>query len=266
MKYKLSETEVLTQPSEYIDESQFNSLSSYETTDGNADGGYLDSFNSLKKQVDYNYYQYKEQLRSLAGRADEVLANMKYARNMMLIVFAIPVIYTLLLQLFMHLGVRAGLFAALYVILYGLFFAVVFVSYVLVLPGMIKNFINLYGQYKALNSGGSMKNYRKSNDIISFQDEKEFLKKTIREYDSFYEEVMVQGLDKRDGALGGNDSGVLTGEQTVVLNKMRSLSVFRDYKASVAETRKEVGIGTVLIAFMIITAVLLIIFVYTFNA
>ena len=62
------------------------------------------------------------------------------------------------------------------------------------------------------------------------------------EYDTFYELVAVEGLDKKDGNLATDDSGFMTDEQKKVLDKMRSLSVFHEYKASVSATRKEVGI------------------------
>ena len=148
-------------------------------------------------------------------------------------------------------------FAAIFVILHILFYAVLVLCYFIFLPGFTKNFINFYGRYKVLNSSDKMKNYRESNRIISFQDEKDFLKDKIKEYDSFYEEVMIQGLDKRDGALGGNDSGVLTSDQTMVLDKMRKLSVFRECKASVGETKKDISIGFVVGCVVITTTVLL---------
>ena len=53
--YKLSETEVLAQPTEYVNESEYK-VWNYKTGEG--DGGFMDSFNALKYQIDFNYSQY----------------------------------------------------------------------------------------------------------------------------------------------------------------------------------------------------------------
>ncbi|MCR5214032.1 MAG: hypothetical protein K6E10_06425 [Eubacterium sp.] len=256
MGYKLTETEVLAQPSDFVDESLIKSLTEYETTDGRGDGGYLDTFNSLKQQVDFNYFQYKEQLRSLVKRETDIKEDLRYSLKMLIIVIVVPIIYIFLIWLFKSLGLMSDTFAALYIIFFSLNFAVIFICYGVIFPGVFKNFLNRYGQYKILHSDRFLKNYRESNRIISFQDEKNFLKKTITEFDIFYEEVLTQGLDKRDGALGGNDSGVLTRDQTMVLDKMRKLSVFRDYTASVSTTRKDVGIVFVVI-FILVAAIIM---------
>ena len=240
--YKLTETEVLAQPSDYVNESGLALTHRYETSD-KGDGGYLDSFNALKEQVDFNYVEYKEQLRSLVERSNNVKEDMSYAFRMMIAVMIIPIIYLLVLKLLMMLGLSSGFFAMLAVILHILFYAVLAGCYLIFLPGMIKNYLNYAWQYKILTSGDSMKNYKEKNRIVSFMDEKEFLKNKIREFDSFYEGGIAQGLDKDDGDLGGNESGILMRDQSKVLDKMRALSVFREYKASVSETKKDVSFG-----------------------
>ncbi len=242
--YKLSETEVLIQPSEYVDEKNFVGMYKYETTEG--DGGYLDTFNALKDQIDFNYVQYKEQLKSLVYRQEDVRNDLKTAKRIMLIVFFIPFAVFLLLQVFIYLGsfqnMFGGLCAVFGTVISIAVYPIAIICEVFLLPGMVKNYTNYLGQYRILTSDKGLEEYRKSNDIISFQDEKKFLKKKIMEYDTFYELVAVEGLDKKDGNLASDDSGFMTDEQKKVLDKMRSLSIFHDYKATVSATRKEVGV------------------------
>ena len=243
--YKLTETEVLTQPSEYVDEKNFVGMYSYETTEG--DGGYLDTFNALKNQIDFNYVQYKEQLKSLVKRLEDVKSDRNHALKLVLIVGLFPIAYNLLLQILVIFGMDYGLPALIYSILNIFNIPVILVCEVILMPIFAKNLANHIGQYRILTSDEFLKDYRKNNNIISFQDEKRFLKKTIMEYDTFYELVAVEGLDRKDGNLAGSDSDVLTEDQRKVLDKMRSLSVFKEYKATVGLTRKEVGIKWLII-------------------
>ena len=62
-----------------------------------------------------------------------------------------------------------------------------------------------------------------------------------------------------EGDGGYLDSFKALKQQIAVLERMRSLSIFKEYKATVVETRKEVGLYTVLIIFGIILSILLII-------
>lgn len=243
--YKLTETEVLTQPSEYIDEKNFVGMYKYETTEG--DGGYLDTFNALKAQIDFNYVQYKEQLKSLVRRNNDVKQDMHIALRLLLIVALIPVVIFLILQLLSYIGEYVHFIALLYVVINMAFIPATIVCEIFLLPGMARNYVNYLEQYRLLNSDDVLRDYRESNDIISFPDEKRFLKKKIMEYDTFYELVAVEGLDRADGNLGGFDTAEMTEDQKRVLDKMRSLSVFHEYKASVSQTRKEVGIKWLII-------------------
>ena len=128
------------------------------------------------------------------------------------------------------------------------------------LPVMLKNVYNYYVQRELLNSDEFFKKYRKNKGIISFIDERKFLIDTIHKYDSFYEDIILRGLDRKDGIIRESlINGERTEEQMAVLERMRSLSLFKEYKATVVETRKEVGLYTVLIIFGIILSILLII-------
>ena len=263
--YKLTETEVLIQPSEYIDEGKYRGIVNYETTEG--DGGYLDSFNALKYQIDHNYVLYKEQLKSLVTRSAQVDDDVRLAWRSVIIVALIPVLLKLIYFLLTPLAVSSnftvsGIFSGVCVILNILTLPTAVVCEFFMLPGCTKNLINYITQRKLLNSDEFFKSYREGNNIISFVDEKKFLKNKIAEYDKFYELVAFEGLDKKDGNLQGTDSDQMTDEQKMVLEKMREMSVFHEYKATVVQTRKEIGFGWVIIGFGIFMAVALIIAVF----
>ena len=254
--YKLSETEVLIQPSEYVDEKNFVGMYKYETTEG--DGGYLDSFNALKEQIDFNYIQYKEQLKSLVRRQEDVRTDLKLAKRSMLIVLFFPAAVFLLLQVLIYFGTLgfpgSGLIALFGTVITIAVYPITIICEVFLLPGMVKNYANHLGQYRILTSDRTLEEYKKDNNYISFVDEKKYLKKKIMEYDTFYELVAVEGLDKKDGNLASDDSGFMTDDQKKVLDKMRSLSIFHEYKATVMATRKEVGIKWLIIGLGILMA------------
>jgi len=66
---------------------------------------------------------------------------------------------------------------------------------------MLKNVYNYYVQRELLNSDEFFKKYRKNKGIISFIDERKFLIDTIHKHDSFYEDIKLRGLDRKDGII-----------------------------------------------------------------
>lgn len=229
------------------------------------DGGYLDSFKALKQQIDYNYERYKEQLEAINKRSAQVNEDLKLAIKMAVIVFLIPVFMLVVMFITGKLGllkmeIISGIFSMIFTIFYLIFAPVTIITEGFILPVMLKNVYNYYVQRELLNSDEFFKKYRKNKGIISFIDERKFLIDTIHKYDSFYEDIELRGLDRKDGIIRESlIKGEMTEEQIAVLERMRSLSLFKEYKATVVETRKEVGLYTVLIIFGIILSILLII-------
>lgn len=229
------------------------------------DGGYLDSFKALKQQIDYNYERYKEQLEAINKRSAQVNEDLKLAIKMAVIVFLIPVFMLVVMFITGKLGllkmeIISGIFSMIFTIFYLVFAPVTIITEGFILPVMLKNVYNYYVQRELLNSDEFFKKYRKNKGIISFIDERKFLIDTIHKYDSFYEDIELRGLDRKDGIIRESlIKGEMTEEQMAVLERMRSLSLFKEYKATVVETRKEVGLYTVLIIFGIILSILLII-------
>lgn len=229
------------------------------------DGGYLDSFKALKQQIDYNYERYKEQLEAINKRSAQVNEDLKLAIKMAVIVFLIPVFMLVVMFITGKLGllkmeIISGIFSMIFTIFYLIFAPVTIITEGFILPVMLKNVYNYYVQRELLNSDEFFKKYRKNKGIISFIDERKFLIDTIHKYDSFYEDIELRGLDRKDGIIRESlINGEMTEEQMAVLERMRSLSLFKEYKATVVETRKEVGLYTVLIIFGIILSILLII-------
>lgn len=229
------------------------------------DGGYLDSFKALKQQIDYNYERYKEQMEAINKRSAQVNEDLKLAIKMAVIVFLIPVFMLVVMFITGKLGllkmeIISGIFSMIFTIFYLVFAPVTIITEGFILPVMLKNVYNYYVQRELLNSDEFFKKYRKNKGIISFIDERKFLIDTIHKYDSFYEDIELRGLDRKDGIIRESlINGEMTEEQMAVLERMRSLSLFKEYKATVVETRKEVGLYTVLIIFGIILSILLII-------
>ncbi len=252
--YKLSETEVLAQPTEYVNESEYK-VWNYKTGEG--DGGFMDSFNALKYQIDFNYSQYKDQLRTLLVRQNKLKDDYRSSIRQIFFVALIPVFYYIILRGVIWLGLRIDLVAVLYTVLVLFQAPLVFVCDFLLMPGFVKHMLNYKRQLVILNSGPELEKYRRKHDIISFYDEKVFLKNTIEQYDKFYEDMIIEGWDKKSTTEAWKNVKEPDKKQLEILDRMRSLSIFHECKASVVETRKAIGFGWVIVGFSIILGVLI---------
>ena len=145
----------------------------YETTEG--DGGFLDSFNALKMQIDFNYRQYKEQYETLYKRKENLKEDYRLSIKLLVLDLLIPMLYPLLVQGCVWLGLRIKLFSMIYIVLVLGFPVVVFICDFVFAPGLTKNVVAHKKQIIILNSGASMVEYRRKNNITSFEDEKTFL-------------------------------------------------------------------------------------------
>ena len=246
--YKLSETEILAQPSEYVDETGYSLKKQYETTEG--DAGFLDSFNALKSQIDFNYKEYKEQLRTLLKRKEKLADDFKYSMKMLIIEILIPFAYALLVYLVARIGLHIGFFAVAYTFLVLFMPALFFICDFILAPAFMKNVVAIKKQQILMNSSSSMQDYRKKNGIISFEDEKTFLKNKINLYNEFYEDLAIEGWDKKDSNDDWKDLNELTDEQREILDRMRSLSVFQECHSTVMETKGHIGVGWLLVGFL----------------
>ena len=233
----------------------------YETAEG--DGGFLDSFNALKELIDYNYSAYKEQLSTLYKRQDNLKKDYRYSIKVLIIDIMIPIAWALLVQGCVWLGQRIGVFSVIYIGLILFFPVAVFVCDLVFAPGFTKNVVSYKKQILVLNSGSTMMEYRKKNGIISFEDEKQFLNNRIGQIEDFNHDVEIEGWDKKDRHPDWTNRGEMNDEQRAILDRMRSLSNFEEYRASVVETRGKVGIGWIFI--ILILALELLVFLLMLN-
>ncbi len=257
MAYKLNKS------NEALQAESGNSFSrdwkNYETTTG--DGGFLDSFNALKQQMDFVAEQYIEQKNSMHRRKEELAKDVRDRVIIVILVALGPVAYTLLLFLFSIVAKGSGLLSVFYV-----FFRIIQVPIFVIcefyyLPAAIRLMMNRLWQKKYLNSGPDLMEYRQKHQIISFDDERRFLDERLRRYDEMIKEIEVKELDKADGVfsiLYAGDTAEMIPEHREILERMRKLTVFEDYRASVVETRKEVGPGWLIVGLSILMVVILV--------
>ena len=216
--------------------------STYRTNSG--DGGFLDSFNELKRQMDFVAGQYMTQQENMKERKAQLDKEAKDSMITTGVVALIPAAYNLLLLLLSLLGSLSGLFSLFYVFLYILNSAVFFVCEFLILPGAIRNMTNRLWQKKILNSGPEQMAYRQKNHIISFDDERRFLEDRLDRYNEICKEIEEK------------ETAELLSEQNDILDKMRKLTVQKDYQATVAETRKNAGPEWLIIGFSVFVGLL----------
>lgn len=203
------------------------------------DDGFMDSFNALKRQMDYVNGQYRDQLYKLGQRKIQLDKDVFDSIKMTIIIALIPAAYNLLILFLSLLGGLSGLFSVFYVFLSILNLPVLFVCEVLLLPGVIRNMANRLWQKKLLNSGADMMTFRQKNHVISFDDEKRFLEAKIKEYDGLCTEIEEKKL-----------------EQQETLDRMRKLTIYEECYATVAETRRNAGPEWLIIGFSIFVAIL----------
>ena len=233
----------------------------YDNEMNMGDGGYGDSFRALKAQIDYNYNRYKEQLVSLENRRLNLTNDKKASLKMLLIIMFAPAVLLLFVQIFTYLGALHGIFGIFAVggmILQP--FAVVVCEFFL-LPGATRNLVNNMYRDKVLNLPGD------GNRIITFVDEKKFLFSKIHEIENFYERVEQDGIDQKGGRFKlGASSGELNDSDKKILDDMRSLSLFTDYKATVSELKREAGMAWLLIGLGILVGISVVILVYALRS
>ncbi|SNU06743.1 hypothetical protein SAMN06297422_10792 [Lachnospiraceae bacterium] len=229
----------------------------YQTTSG--DGGFLDSFNELKRQMDFVAGQYRNQLENMKERKARLDKEVKDSIVTTGIIALIPAAYNLILLLLSSLGSLSGLFSIFYIFMNILNFAVFLVCEFFMLPGAIRTMSNRLWQKKILNSGPEKMTYRQKNHIISFDDERRFLEDRIDRYNVMCKEIEEKELDKGSGMfniLYVGETNELLPEQKDILDKMRKLTVQQDYQVTVAETRRDAGPEWLIIGFSIFIGLL----------
>ena len=191
------------------------------------DDGFRDSYNALKHQIDFNYSEYNIQLKSLDARRQMLKHDYMYSIKMLIVDLLIPIIYILLIRGCIYLGYKLAVFSIISIIMVLATPIVFFVFDIFLALGMLRNVVSYNKQILILNSGAAMADYRKNNGIISFEDEKAFLNNEIGRIEEFYRD-----MENKDYA---------EGDHVRILDRMRSLSLFKEYRAAVYKTKEKIG-------------------------
>ena len=77
----------------------------------------------------------------------------------------------------------------------------------------------------------------------------------------FCREAEEHQYGKADGYFSKLDTSEMIPKQKEILDRMRILSKYEDYRASVVETRKEVGAGWLIIGFSLFVGILTVLLV-----
>ncbi|MBO4591681.1 MAG: hypothetical protein J5684_03865 [Eubacterium sp.] len=238
----------------------FMSQDWYNNEKNMGDGGYGDSFRALKAQIDYNYSRYKEQLVILEQRKQNLLKDKKDSLRMLLIIMLTPVGIYVLFQIFAFLGAVYGLFNLLAGILIICLPISVIICEFFMLPAAARNYINNIYRDKVLNLPG------KGNNIITFVDEKNFIYTKLREIERFYERIEKYGIDQKGGKMKlGAYSGELLDADREILEEMRGMSLFKDYKATVSELKREASAAWLIIGLGLMGGVIIVIMALAFH-
>ena len=263
--------------SEDLYASHFMDQDWYDKEKYSGDSGYGDSFRALKSQIDYNYKRYKEQLSSLDDRKAALIKDKNDSFNMFLMILFAPVVIFLLMELFTYLGSKHGFFGLFAITFLVMIPIVVIICEFFLLPAAARNLVNNIYRVKVMNlpgsgyksgktslSNGNMNNtgrggsWNNGSQIITFVDEKKYLLARISEIETFNRRIENFGLDQKGGKFKlGASSGELSDADQKILEEMRELSVFREYKATVSEIKREAGYSWILVGFGILVGVII---------
>ena len=263
------DTEVLIAPSAFVNESEFRnfddileSIDADEIERRNRSGrfisdefgAYQDTYKYLKQQMDFTYVRYKDQLRSLSDRKNKVKKDMTKSISTVTFMFLLPFIYVGILFLLRWMDTPAtDIIFMIFLTLVGPVLAITLIAFT---PAAFKELNNRVFRFRVLGNDSSKEKYRKKNKIITFEDEKKFLKRTIMEFDDFYKEAAIEGYGTADGneAKYAEDLEALDVRREKVLEKMRRMAEMKEHMAILTETKKEVGIGWMMIGVVLAVA------------
>lgn len=206
------------------------------------DDGFRDSYNALKHQIDFNYSEYNIQLKSLEARRQMLKHDYMYSIKMLIVDLLIPIIYVLLIRGVIYLGCKIAFFSIVYIIMVLATPIVFFIFDIFLAVGMLRNVVSYNKQMVILNSGAALAEYRRKNDIISFEDEKEFLNNEIRNIDDFYRDM--------------EDKDYTESDHVQILDRMRSLSLFKEYRATIAKTKEKIGWLWIIVLVMMVLQII----------
>jgi len=221
-----------------------------------ADAGYSDTFNKLKKEMDFVYGRYKDQLADLPKRKLALKRELKGdILKLASVTVIIPLAWYILEKIFLYLGTISGFFAALFLIVKILSFPLLIICYFFGLPPALRDLFNCAFRYRVLNISGQYDVYREKKEIISFDEEDHFLRFTIGKFERFYERIGAEGLN----TVGGGEKMIsldeLTPKQKETLAEMRELTVFHDVQARPGQERVSAGWKSLLLGFCILMCV-----------
>lgn len=260
------ETEVLMAPSSFVNEDKFRDIDDLmaavdydEIERRNKSGRFIsedfgafqDTYKYLKHQLDYNYVRYKEQLRSLPERQNKIRTDLRKSIWLVTVMALLPIIY--LIIIYFLKDSEAMVLHLIFMILLIFVGPIMIIAIIAMTPPAFKELNDRFFRYKVLNNFDTEQRYIKKNKIITFDAEKKYLKKTIMEFDDFYQEDAIQGYGTADGneAKYAEDLEALAKRRNDILEKMREMSILKENMASLEETKKEVGLGWLLIGVVI---------------
>ena len=204
--------------------------------------------------MDFTYVRYKDQLRSLSDRKNKVKKDMTKSISTVTFMFLLPFIYVGILFLLRWMDTPAtDIIFMIFLTLVGPVLAITLIAFT---PAAFKELNNRVFRFRVLGNDSSKEKYRKKNKIITFEDEKKFLKRTIMEFDDFYKEAAIEGYGTADGneAKYAEDLEALDVRREKVLEKMRRMAEMKEHMAILTETKKEVGIGWMMIGVVLAVA------------
>ena len=218
-----------------------------------ADAGYLDTFNDLYTKMKITRSRYEEQLQSIPFRKLEMKKD-RFRAGIMVLVFAliIPFLMWGLSKVVLEFFTDSTFGRLFYVAVKITSFPVILASIFFMLPPAARDYVNQRHCYNVLMHHEAYGQYRANNNIVCFAEEEHFLRFHLQKMREFDERVKKEKLDTTGAGEDYRSIDEMSGKQSEVLEELREMSEYKEYRASAVNMRRHAGYEWILVGFGIL--------------
>ncbi len=235
MALSLKEGQITDEERRALKENAFRSGGSYEYADeAGGNDGFLDTYNGLAQRIRHTRTVYQEQLNALAYREND--QNKRIRETTKLIIIVASTIVLLYVYYAARNEIRKAvdgidIITGIMLLLEFIVPVAVFVLSLYMLPLLIIQLIKERRTRSLLCGTGLNETLAKEKGLVTYREERAYLNEKLREIDDFMSRTPASMLSE---ASNTNTKDTWTDAETAIIEKMQTLSLFREFHASSA--------------------------------
>ena len=211
-------------------------------TSSSGDGGYLDSYNSLKQKGDMGRERYMDQIRSVDKRRNGMRREAMSDLGLMIAYVIISIVYVIIMVFIENYFASSGFLSGLYTMMNLFKYPVLFVLFVIMFPMTLGRFCKRFARYGIMTEMPVFKAFARSRNIISLKEERARCSRAVEEYDSFMNALYSDDTkDVYPGRVYHKDSDHMSPAQREVINRLEVLSEFPDFYSKSLDSLRDVS-------------------------